>query len=139
MRASVADTSVLAAFLFREPRADEAAALLADVELFEPPLLAFELASVCRKKVLLYPGLQRGLLESLKMGLTLDIRWIEVDHPGVVELALERDLTTYDATFLWVSQSMGIELQTFDERLQRETGGFESLTETQRHGDDDLV
>lgn len=55
MAGSVADTSVLAALIFQEQRAAQAGSLLANVELFEPPLLFFELASVCRKKIHRYP------------------------------------------------------------------------------------
>ena len=29
-----------------------------------------------------------------------------------------RDLTTYDATFLWISRALGVPLYTFDDRLR---------------------
>lgn len=48
----VADASVLAAVIFREPRSDEARALLSGAELCEPLLLAYELTSIARKKAL---------------------------------------------------------------------------------------
>lgn len=118
MAGSVADTSIVAAFLFQEPRADEAADTLAGVDLYEPPLLAYELSSVCRKKILKHTNLRGELLQSLDIGLSLDIQWIDVDQFAVVDLALDSDLTTYDATFLWVSRSLGIPLHTFDDRLR---------------------
>ena len=49
MPAKVADTSVLAALIYGEPQSRQAEVLLAEAELFEPPLLSYELASVCRK------------------------------------------------------------------------------------------
>lgn len=118
MAASVADTSILAAFLFQEPRAEEAGDLLADAQLYEPPLLAYELASVCRKKILQHAGIQSALLQSLDIGLSLDIQWMDVDQLAVVVLSIESDLTTYDATFLWISRALGIPLYTFDNRLR---------------------
>ena len=121
MAASVADTSVLAALLFREPRAEQAGDLLAGADLYEPPLLTYELASVCRKKILQYPGIEHELFQALDLGLSLYIHWVDVDQRAVVELAIEQDLTTYDATFLWVSRELGIPLHTFDERLRSAT------------------
>ena len=118
MTASVADTSVLAAFLFQESRAEEAGDLLDGAQLYEPPLLAYELASVCRKKVLQQAKRQSALLQSLDIGLSLDIQWMDVDQLAVVALAIESDLTTYDATFLWTARTLGIPLYTFDDRLR---------------------
>ena len=117
MAASVADASVLAALLFGEPKAEEAERLLADTDLYEPPLLAYELASVCRKKILRYPELERQLLQALSVGLSLHIQWVDVDQRQVVQLALERNLTTYDASYVWLSRELDLPLHTFDERL----------------------
>ena len=84
----------------------------------ETPLLAYELSSVCRKKILQHPIIEAELLQALVLGLSLDIQWVDVDQRAVVELAIERNLTTCDATFLWVSNQLGLPLLTFDERLQ---------------------
>lgn len=96
MPIKVADASVLAAITFGEPRAEEAEALLQDAFLYEPPLLVYELASVAHK---------------------LEIQWVDVDHRAVLHLALERGLTTYDATYLFVARSLGAPLVTFDLQL----------------------
>ena len=117
MPASVVDTSVLAALIYREPRSEEARELLTNIQLFEPPLLAYELSSVCQKKILQYPGIEDELLQALDFGLSLDIQWVDVDHRIVEELAIERKVTTYDAAFLWISNELDIPLLTFDERL----------------------
>lgn len=119
MAASVADASVLAALIFNEPRAAEAGALIGSARLHEPALLGHELASVCRKKVQLYPQLRARLLASLDIALTMDIEWVEVDHLAIVELALETDLTTYDASYLWLARALGLPLLTFDAQLER--------------------
>lgn len=120
----VVDASVLAAFLFQEPRAEEAAALLHDAVLFEPELLAFELASVARKKVRVHPELRVAILEALGIGLSIQARWVRVDHRAVVELALETGLSTYDASYLQLSRALDLPLVTFDEKL----GAFASPT-----------
>ena len=115
----VADTSLLAALFFNEPRAAEAEAMISNARLHEPTLLASELASVCRKKILHHRQLREPLLSSLEIGLSLDIKWVTVDQVAIVELALETELTTYDATFLWLSRALGVPLLTFDEQLLR--------------------
>lgn len=117
MPVKVADASVLAAIAFGEPRAEEATALLQDAVLHEPPLLAYELASVAHKKALRYPDRVDAIAWALELVLALEIRWVDVDHRAVFHLALEKGLTTYDATYLYVARSLGAPLVTFDVRL----------------------
>lgn len=116
---AVADASVLGALFFGEPRAQEARELLKGAELFEPTLLPYELASVARKKILAYPPQRAAIFQALRTGLSLDMRWVDVDQASAVELALETGLTAYDAAYVWVSRLCGAPLLTFDERLGR--------------------
>jgi len=118
MPAKVVDASVLGALIFGEPRAEEALALLKGAELYAPPLLAYELTSVARKKALKHPLLREKLQQALDIGLSLDINWTEVDHVAVLRLALETKLTTYDASYLYLARSLDLPLATFDERLR---------------------
>jgi predicted nucleic acid-binding protein len=97
MRAKVVDASVLGALVFEEPRADEAAELLAGAKLHAPFLLAYELASIARRKVVLYPDRSSVILAALEDGLAIELEWMDVDHPAALVLALRHDLTTYDA------------------------------------------
>ncbi len=115
---AVADASVLGSLLFGEPRAERAWELLKGVELFEPAILPYELASVARKKVLKYPSQRSAILQALRLGLSMDMRLVDVDQATVVELALEKRLTSYDAAYLWVSRLCDAPLLTFDERLR---------------------
>lgn len=117
MPAKVVDASVLGALIFGEPRAEEALSLLEGAELYAPPLLAYELTSVARKKILRYPRLEGKIMQALEIGLSLDINWTEVDHYQALKLALETGLTTYDASYLYLARSLDIPLVTFDERL----------------------
>jgi len=118
MPAKVVDASVLGALLFGEPRAQEAFSLLQGAELYAPTLLDYELTSIARKKILRYPQQRSGLLQALRVGLSLELHRVEVDHEAALQLALERGLTTYDACYLHLARALGAVLITFDERLQ---------------------
>ena len=118
MAAEVVDPSVLGAFLFQEARAEEAASLLENTELFEPELLAHELASIARKKALRHPELRAEILQAFEVGLSLNVHWVRVDQIAIVELALETGLTTCDASYLYLARTLDIPLVTFDEELR---------------------
>jgi predicted nucleic acid-binding protein len=123
MPASVVDASVLAAWCFREPRAREAFRVIQSSDLYAPSLLAYELASIARRKAASYPEQADLLGEALKTALALPIRWTEVDHVAVLRIALDGNLTTYDASYLYLARVLGIPLATFDQRLDRAARG----------------
>ena len=125
MPGKVVDASVLGAVAFQEPRFAEAVALLQGAELYAPTLLAYELASIARKKVLLNPPSAQELVVNLEDALAMDIRWIEVNHRGVVELALATGLNICDASYLYLARTLGLPLVTFDARLQATERGYE--------------
>lgn len=122
MPGKVVDASVLAAVIFGEPRSAEAVSLMAGADLYAPPLLLYELANTARQKVLGYPDQAEGLIAALELAQRLDIRWVEVDQPRVVRLALDTGLTAYDASYLQVAQGLNLPLVTFDEQLRRASG-----------------
>ncbi len=119
MVAKVVDASLLCAVLFGEPREEEAAQRLEGATLYAPSLLPYELSSVARKKMQLYPHLREELAQALETGLGLDIEIVEVDHSEALSLALHTGLTTYDASYLYLSRAQRIPLETFDEQLDR--------------------
>ena len=114
----VADASVIGAMVFGESRAEEAASLLGDDRLFGPTILGYEMAAIARKKILDEPDRREDLVNGLRTALDMNVQWREVDKLGVLQLALETGLTVYDASYLYVARSMGIELVTFDRRLR---------------------
>lgn len=59
----------------------------------------------------------------LRGGLALDVRWVDVEFPAVLDLALESGLTTYDASYLYVARTLGIPLVTFDRELRAAAQG----------------
>jgi predicted nucleic acid-binding protein len=87
MPVKVVDASVVAAIVFGEPEAERAAALIDNAELVAPPLLE------------------------------LDIDYVDVDHEAVLDLAVEKGVTDYDASYLWLSRKLKAPLVTLDERL----------------------
>ena len=123
MPAKVVDASVLAAWCFREPRTSEALVLLQDSDIYAPSLLAFELASIARKKTMAHPENLNVLSDALETALALPIHWSNVDHGAVLRLALDSNLTAYDASYLYLAQALGAPLATFDQQLSRAAQG----------------
>lgn len=117
MPSKVVDSSVLGALIFGEPKGGEAAALLEGADLYSPVLMAYELTQITQKKSAQFPNQLSSFQEALDAALLMDIRWRDVRHSAVLMLASETGLTTYDACYLYLSQLLGAELVTFDERL----------------------
>ena len=117
MPAKVADASVIGAIVFGEPEAATAAALLGEDELYAPTLLAYELASIARTKIVRHPDQRESILRALELGLRMNIQWVDVAPVAAVQLALAVGLSTYDASYLHLARSLNAPLVTFDQRL----------------------
>jgi predicted nucleic acid-binding protein len=111
----VVDCSVVAAVLFDESNREAAALALTGKELFAPELLADELVSVAVRKS------RHGLEEIVRQALAdfgeLELTRCRSDVQAQWRLALEYDLSAYDAAYLWLAAELGAPLATFDERL----------------------
>ncbi len=119
MTDKVVDASALAAILFAELRMGEAQVALADAALFAPQLIRHEIANVGAKKLRANPTLRDQVLSAMDDFAEYRIREVEIDLGQVVELADRERLSAYDASYLWLAQSMGIELVTLDNKLAR--------------------
>lgn len=119
----VIDASVLGAMIFQEDRAKEAWELVTGYELQEPAFVLYELTSIARKKIREYPERKDELTLQLHRGLNIHMSFVKVDHLEVLRLALETGLTTYNASYLYVSLSTGAPLVTFDRKLQIAAAG----------------
>ncbi|MGH8659856.1 MAG: type II toxin-antitoxin system VapC family toxin [Gammaproteobacteria bacterium] len=87
-------------------------------KLVAPSLLPFEIASVYLKK-LHRPEHREALLAAHRLFARLDIAHTEVELPETVELAQQRGLTAYDASYLWLARRLQSELVILDKRLAR--------------------
>ena len=117
MAGIVVDSSVFAAMAFDEPNAEEALALVSGCEFYAPTLMAFEVTNTAWKKITRTPALRPGILESLSVALSTPINWTEVNFDETLKLALETGLTAYDASYLYLAQTLGMPLATFDRKL----------------------
>ncbi len=112
------DACFVGALAFGEEGAATAARLMEGAELRAPFLLPFELASIARKKILRHPERGAAIHAGLRLALALDVRYSAVNQVEVVDLALARGVSTYDASYLWVALRLDAELLTFDRRLK---------------------
>ncbi len=122
MRVAVVDASALAAVAFVEPEGLAIEARLADASLAAPALLWFELANVCLTKIRRHSDLEGRLLDSFEDALQVGIDIHPVDYLAVIALAKEKNLTAYDASYLWLARSLNAELVSLDRALNAEAG-----------------
>jgi predicted nucleic acid-binding protein len=117
MRALVVDASALGALVFGEPQAEDVSRALTDATLVAPPLLWFEMAAVATKKIRYHPELAAEIQAAFSLAFRLPIAIRDVNYEETVNLALERDLTTYDASYLWLADHLGAQFVTLDAKL----------------------
>jgi predicted nucleic acid-binding protein len=117
MPVKVVDASAVAALAFGEPEAERAAALIGDAELVAPALLRFEVTNTAWKKARRHPNQADLIAAGLRLALELDVRYVDVDHEAVLDLAVEKGITAYDASYLWLSRALKVPLVTLDDRL----------------------
>ncbi len=117
MSVRVVDASAIAALLFGEPEAPIVAAQLRNGKLVAPPLLAYEVASVCLKKLRRYPERRDTLLAAHQLLGRMPIVETSVDLPEAVAIAEHVGLTVYDASYIWLARKLRSELITLDQQL----------------------
>ncbi|MEW5788367.1 MAG: type II toxin-antitoxin system VapC family toxin [Pseudomonadota bacterium] len=114
---AIVDSSVLAAFIYMEPEAGEAEAVLRLHSLYAPSLLPLEIANVAMNK------LRRGIasardLEERLAGFDFScITLRDVPPDEAFALAARYTLSAYDAAYLWLAGELGAPLLSFDARL----------------------
>jgi predicted nucleic acid-binding protein len=118
MAGKVVDASALAAVLFDEPEAATVADRLEGATLVAPALLSFEIAGVCLKKLRSYPQQREALLTAFALYARMPIEIVDVDHREAIGLAEVLGLSSYDAAYLWLAQTLAAELVTLDRKLQ---------------------
>ena len=119
MSVLVVDASALGALVFSEPRAEEIAEALSHGPIAAPALLWFELTSICLRKLSIYPKQKEQILTAFLSARQLAIEVVEVNHLEVIDLARETNLTSYDASYLWLALHLKGELITLDKKLPK--------------------
>ncbi len=119
MAVKVIDASALAALVFVEPDGAAIVEALEGHELHAPGLLMYEMANVARTKIRRRPESRSDIEAQLA-----DLQWLAVtihhlDAAELLRVAIESDLTAYDAAYLWLARALNAELVTLDERLER--------------------
>jgi len=112
--ALVVDCSCLASFVFGEDWKEQARQQLEGRTLHAPHLLHAEIASVAVKK------LRRGELhanEGLAEAALMEIQLHPINAPTVAALAMQYQLSAYDAAYLWLAAELKCPLATFDDKL----------------------
>lgn len=122
----VIDASAFGAVLFNEPEAQIVIARLHNSHLAAPALFPFEIASICLKKIRRYPEQRNLLYAAYRMADHVEIEYPSIKMDGVIELADKTGLTVYDASYLYLAQTLGAELVTLDKQLlEVQRSGFE--------------
>ena len=110
----VVDCSVLGAILFNEPSASEALTLLYGKSLHAPNLIDHEIISVAvtKSEANARAVARRGLDGYRKLRLAR-----QIDNQGQFELALNENISAYDAAYLQLAVSLNAPLATYDRVL----------------------
>ena len=75
------------------------------------------MAAIAGKKIRHHKELTTQIQAAFNLAFHLPIIIREVNYGETVDLALKSDLTTYDASYLWLANSMDAELITLDAKL----------------------
>ena len=113
----VIDASAFGAVLFNEPEAQIVIARLHNSRLAAPALLPFEIASICLKKIRRYPEQRKLLYAAYRLADHVEIAYSSIEMNDVIELAEKSGLTVYDASYLYLAQTLSAELVTLDKQL----------------------
>jgi predicted nucleic acid-binding protein len=115
----VVDASAIAAIAFNEPTRATIESKLASAVCYAPEFIDVELASTCLKKIRLGVYSRDVLLSMYSAFGRVPINRVKVDLPAAIVLAEQKNLSLYDASYLWLAQSRGVELVTLDARLAK--------------------
>ena len=113
----VLDASALGAVVFNEPAASQVVGELTDCDMASPALLWYEMASIALKKIKASPSGKDQMVQALSFAYQLDVKTVEVNPTEVVQLAFETGLSTYDASYLWLANTLSASLVTLDRSL----------------------
>jgi len=117
MGAKVVDASALSALIFGEPAAEAIAEELGEDSLLAPALIEYEIGNTCWKKMRRHPASADSLREAFKLLPRLDLSLHDPEPQQVLALAIERGVTYYDASYLWLAESLRLPLVSLDQKV----------------------
>jgi predicted nucleic acid-binding protein len=89
-----------------------------EIRFFAPSLIQFEIANILRscvlRKRITFAEAERLLYLYSQYSLSL----MEVSINEVLKLADEKNISVYDACYIWLAQARGVELLTLDVKLK---------------------
>jgi len=100
-----------------EPTAEGVASRIDDRVLMAPSLLAYEVGSVCLKRVGKEPERREEIRAFHRLFSRMDVHSVDVPLEEVLDLAERTGLTAYDAAYLWLAQTLDCELVTLNQKL----------------------
>lgn len=113
----VVDASVVAAAVFLESDHGHAFALMHGRALCTPHLLDYEMGSAAQNKVRRRLASVDTAVKALQNYAALNLERFAVESIAIFELAAKYNLTTYDASYLWLAAQLRAPLATFDQTL----------------------
>ena len=111
----VVDCSTLAGLVFEEHWKQQALDRIQGKTLYAPYLLQVEMASVAVKKH--QQGRPDLATEGLAQFRAMNITLYQIEPVGALTLAIQYQLSAYDAAYLWLAAELKCPLATFDEKL----------------------
>ena len=123
----VVDSTVLIDFLIGEERFQSSAKSLMDIDPYWvlPSLWSYELGNTLWKMISfkkLSPEIAALLIEQSQALVYESVE--SIDSLAVLKMAIDRSLTFYDASFVWLAKSRGLSLYTRDQEIIRKSPGI---------------
>ena len=114
---AVIDSSVLAAFIYRENESDLAQGRMSAHILHAPVILPLEIANTAMNKLRRRSASLEDLADRLAGFDFGTIRLLAVPPSETFSLAARFNLSAYDASYLWLAGELHAPLLTFDKKL----------------------
>lgn len=127
----ILDSSVIAKWYFKEENSDLARRLLEQhqvhlIQITSPILLFFEIGNIFINKKLTAVNFSRHIQDLLALNLTI-INTEKVLLKNTFAIALNYQLSFYDATYVALAQKLKCDFITADKKLYQKTKGLKSV------------
>lgn len=94
---------------------------LGEIELISPTLLPYEIINGLKGAILRKRVITKQATELAQQFLDLTIPLVETNLQKVLEISVDKEISVYDASYLYLSQKENLELLTLDDTLKKLT------------------